>query len=450
MSVSGETDTQRETLYSNLYRLNLYPNSQFENTGTSADPAYKYASPVADPDRAGLRHPDRRAGQVRQGLRQQRLLGHLPHRVAGLLAALPEGRGRTGRRLRAAVPRRWLGRALVLARLRRPDDRHQQRRRVRRRVPARRAAQGPARHLRRRAEERHRAADAQAASGRKGLETSIFKKYTDTEHRRVGVLGSSRATSTTPASSQMAAALAKDPRTPGVARPGTEGRGGLLRRPVRPVRQPVRPEHRVLPGPQRRRQLEPEQGRLRPRVAGAASTPRPTAGTSPSTPRRTGRAWPTSTAAARRWRRSSTQFFADPEQADKPGGYGGTIHEMVEARAVRMGQLGMSNQPSHHIPYMYDYVQHAVQDAGAGPRDHAAALRRRPRSARVTPATRTTARCRRGTSCPRWASTRCSPVRRTGPIGSPLFDKVVVHRDGGDLTITADNNSRQQRLRAVA
>src|SRR3954452_10313877 len=50
-------------------------------------------------------------------------------------------------------------------------------------------------------------------------------------------------------------------------------------------------------------------------------------------------------------------FFSTPENADRPGGYGGVIHEMIEARAVRMGQLGMSNQPSHHIPYMYDYVQ---------------------------------------------------------------------------------------------
>jgi putative alpha-1,2-mannosidase len=25
----------------------------------------------------------------------------------------------------------------------------------------------------------------------------------------------------------------------------------------------------------------------------------------------------------------------------------------MEARDVRMGQLGMNNQPSHHIPYMY-------------------------------------------------------------------------------------------------
>lgn len=45
--VKGASDTQLVTLYSSLYRLNLYPNSQFENTGTTADPVYQYASPVS-------------------------------------------------------------------------------------------------------------------------------------------------------------------------------------------------------------------------------------------------------------------------------------------------------------------------------------------------------------------------------------------------------------------
>jgi predicted alpha-1,2-mannosidase len=45
--VEGATDHQMVTLYSSLYRLNLYPNSQFENTGTEAAPVYKYASPVS-------------------------------------------------------------------------------------------------------------------------------------------------------------------------------------------------------------------------------------------------------------------------------------------------------------------------------------------------------------------------------------------------------------------
>nr|WP_203728031.1 GH92 family glycosyl hydrolase [Actinoplanes durhamensis] len=50
------------------------------------------------------------------------------------------------------------------------------------------------------------------------------------------------------------------------------------------------------------------------------------------------------------------QFFATPETAGFPGSYGGTIHEMLEARDVRMGQWGFSNQPSHHIPYMYNFA----------------------------------------------------------------------------------------------
>ena len=49
-------------------------------------------------------------------------------------------------------------------------------------------------------------------------------------------------------------------------------------------------------------------------------------------------------------------FFATPETATFTGSYGGTIHEMLEARDVRMGQWGFSNQVSHHIPWMYDYA----------------------------------------------------------------------------------------------
>jgi predicted alpha-1,2-mannosidase len=49
------------------------------------------------------------------------------------------------------------------------------------------------------------------------------------------------------------------------------------------------------------------------------------------------------------------QFFATPG-IYHVGDYGGIIHEMREAQAVRMGQYGHSNQPSHHIIYMYDYT----------------------------------------------------------------------------------------------
>ncbi|MFI8519294.1 GH92 family glycosyl hydrolase [Streptomyces sp. NPDC085481] len=49
-------------------------------------------------------------------------------------------------------------------------------------------------------------------------------------------------------------------------------------------------------------------------------------------------------------------YFATPETAspDFAGSYGSVIHEMTEARDVRMGMYGHSNQVAHHVPYMYD------------------------------------------------------------------------------------------------
>lgn len=44
-----------------------------------------------------------------------------------------------------------------------------------------------------------------------------------------------------------------------------------------------------------------------------------------------------------------------PESAgqDVAGTYGQVIHEMTEARNLRLGMIAMSNQPAHHIPYMF-------------------------------------------------------------------------------------------------
>lgn len=49
-------------------------------------------------------------------------------------------------------------------------------------------------------------------------------------------------------------------------------------------------------------------------------------------------------------------YFSTPETAAQEftGSYGGVIHEMTEARDVRMGQYGHSNQVAHHVTYMYD------------------------------------------------------------------------------------------------
>lgn len=56
--------------------------------------------------------------------------------------------------------------------------------------------------------------------------------------------------------------------------------------------------------------------------------------------------------------RALDTFFALPETAEERfcGSYGFVIHEMTEAREVRMGMLGLSNQPAHHIPFMYSFA----------------------------------------------------------------------------------------------
>ncbi|MER6163517.1 GH92 family glycosyl hydrolase [Streptomyces violaceorubidus] len=49
-------------------------------------------------------------------------------------------------------------------------------------------------------------------------------------------------------------------------------------------------------------------------------------------------------------------YLSTPETAAPQfvGSYGGVIHEMTEARDVRMGMYGHSNQVAHHALYMYD------------------------------------------------------------------------------------------------
>ena len=188
--------------------------------------------------------------------------------------------------------------------------------------------------------------------------------------------GRSRATSTTSASPTWPASSPPPRRT----RDEAPLRGGarVLPQPRAGLREHVRPGASASSRAATRRAAGSPRPRTTTRSSGATSTTtrRPTAGASRSTRRRTGRGWRTSTAAAPGWRRSSTRSSPRPETATHLGSYGGTIHEMIEARDVRMGQWGFSNQVSHHIPYMYDYAGQPVQDGREGPRGAAPALRR--------------------------------------------------------------------------
>ncbi len=134
-------------------------------------------------------------------------------------------------------------------------------------------------------------------------------------------------------------------------------------------------------------------------------------------------------------------FFSTPETATFVGSYGGVIHEMLEAKDVRMGQLGLSNQPSYHIIYMYDFAgqpsktQAKVRDALArlyvgstigqgylGDEDNGAM-----------------------SSWEVFASLGFYPLEEGSPnyaIGSPLFTQATVTLENGKtIQINAPNNS---------
>lgn len=59
-------------------------------------------------------------------------------------------------------------------------------------------------------------------------------------------------------------------------------------------------------------------------------------------------------------------LFAEPETGDERfgGAYGTVIHEQREARAQRSGMCALSNQPAHHIPFMYAFSDRPWQSAG--------------------------------------------------------------------------------------
>ena len=135
------------------------------------------------------------------------------------------------------------------------------------------------------------------------------------------------------------------------------------------------------------------------------------------------------------------EFFATPETAKFVGSYGGTIHEMIEARDVRMGQWGFSNQVSHHIPYMYDYAgqpaktQEKVREA----------LRRLYLGSEIGQGYAGDEDNGETSAWYLFSALGFYPLQMGSPyyaIGSPLFKKATVHLGRGrDLVVRARNNS---------
>jgi predicted alpha-1,2-mannosidase len=137
------------------------------------------------------------------------------------------------------------------------------------------------------------------------------------------------------------------------------------------------------------------------------------------------------------------KYFSTPETASKEfaGSYEDVIHEMTEARDVRMGMYGHSNQPSHHIAYTYDAAgqpwktQEKVREA----------LSRLYLGSEIGQGLPGDEDNGEMSAWYLFSALGFYPLVAGSPeyaVGSPLFTKATVHLENGrDLVIKAPRNS---------
>jgi putative alpha-1,2-mannosidase len=116
---------------------------------------------------------------------------------------------------------------------------------------------------------------------------------------------------------------------------------------------------------------------------------------------------------------------------------------MIEARDVRMGQWGFSNQVSHHIPYMYDYTGQASK-AQARVRE---ALRRLYLGSEIGQGYAGDEDNGETSAWYLFSALGFYPLQvgsENYAIGSPLFKRATVHLENGrDLVVKAPDNSER-------
>lgn len=431
IDVEGANDSQLTTLYSNLYRLNLYPNSGFENTGSAAVPRYQYRSPVSqDPDTGqgrivdgkiyvnhgfwdtyrtawpayALLYPEK-AAELADGFVQQYRDGGWISRwsspgYADLMTGTSSDVSFADAYLKGVPLPDPLG--AYDAGIRNAT------------VPS----------------------IGNSAVGRKGLTTSIFAGFTSTSTGE-SVSWALEGFINDFGLGNMAAKLAIDPATVQARRAQLKEDSAYYLNRARYYVNMFDAEQGFFNGRGRDGQF---QAGLDPESWGGLFTETDAWNFAFHVPQ-DGQGLAALHGGPKGLANKLDAFFTTPENADKPGGYGGTIHEMLEARAVRMGQLGMSNQPSHHIPYIYNF-------AGA-PAKTQATVREIQRRLYVG------SEIGQGYSgdedngeMSAWnifSTLGFYPLQVGSPqfaVGSPQFTKATVHwGNGKDLVINARNNS---------
>ncbi|WP_030490265.1 GH92 family glycosyl hydrolase [Micromonospora chokoriensis] len=433
VEVRDATEAQLVSMYSNLYRLNLYPNSQSENTGTAAAPRWQYASPVSaqpgtsTPTKTGAKIVD---GQIyvnngfwdtyRTVWPAYSLLypdiaakisdGFVQHYRDGGWIARWSSPGysdlMTGTSANVALAQAYLSGVKL------PDP-----------LSAYNASVKDA-----------TVASGRREVGRKGIETSLFLGYTPTSTAE-SVSWALEGYINDYGIGNMAAALAEDPATPKSERARLKEESRYFLERARNYVNLFDPKTKLMQG-------RDAAGNFR------ADDPLDWGGVYTETngwnfaftAQQDGQGLANLYGGQKALRDKLDTFFSTPENADHPGGYGGVIHEMVEARAVRMGQLGMSNQPSHHIPYMYNF-------AGAPAKTQAAVreiLRRLYVGSEIGQGYLGDEDNGEMSSWYVLSSLGIYPLQAGSSewtIGSPQFTKMTVHRSTGDIVVNAPNNS---------
>ncbi|MEU3986720.1 GH92 family glycosyl hydrolase [Streptomyces sp. NPDC026672] len=433
IEVKGATETQKVTLYSNLYRLNLYPNSQSENTGTAAAPHWQYASPVSAPTGTSsatqtgakvvdgqiyvnngfwdtyrtvwpaysMLYPDV-AAKIADGFVQQ-------YRDGGWIARWSSpgyADLMTGTSANVALAEAYLNGVKM------PDP-----------LTAYKAAVKDA-----------TVASGRSEVGRKGIESSLFLGYTPTSTGE-SVSWALEGFINDYGIGNMGAALAKDPATPKSERKQLKEESTYFLQRARNYVNLFDTNTKFFEG-------RAANGKF------AASDPLDWGGAYTETDgwnfaftaQQDGKGLANLYGGQKELEKKLDQFFATPEKADHPGTYGGTIHEMLEAQAVRLGQLGMSNQPSHHIPYMYDYAG-APSKTQALVREIMQRLYVGDEIGQGYPGDEDNGEM---SSWYILSSLGIYPLQAGSSnwaIGSPQFTQMTVHRKTGDIVVNAPGNS---------
>ena len=455
IEVEGATEDQRTTLYSNLYRLFLYPNSAHENTGTRGTAGLAARGPVLDRRRRRARRPQTGApvvdGKVyvnngfwdtyrttwsAYSLFTPRMAGEL---VDGFVQQYRDG-GWISRWSSPGYANLMTGTSSDVA----FADAY---------VKGVRGFDA-ARRLRRGAQERDRGAAGRPvqperrAQGPRAVALPRLHAVARVRGRLVGARGLHQRLR----HRQHGRAARRRRRARAAERRRYAEERRVLPQPRAELREHVRPGDRLLPGPRRGRDAGSPRRRTTTRACGATSTTtrRPTAGTSPSTRRTTARAWRTSTAAATRLADEARHVLRHPGDRQVP-------RLLRRHRSTRWSRRATCGWASGASPTRSRTTSRTCTTTpGSRTRRRRRCARccagstSARRSARATPATRTTARRPPGTCSARSASTRCRSAARTTRSARRCSSKATVRpgerprarRQGAATT------SRAQRLRA--